>query len=474
MTTTAALQETQQKMKKPGARVNNAVQLDANRPIPFEYGGDTFNAVEGHGYIPFFAPNDNFFKVLLEARLLSVTNDACISTKRDYTLGEGWYITNLPEKQKVDAALEAWAKTINNKAESLNKLVAKCAGNWYTFGNIFIEVVRGSAGGKKFVKAYVHSPLECRLGKPNSEDIPEYVLKSKRFKENGIWFGSTESAIKIPIYNPLFPEKCWLKDGNVERTMLHIKNEYEGYEYYGMPSNVASLPQQVQEYEMVRYNLDDLENNMNPGGLVVLAGNVSQEEANKLGKAIIKQHTGKGKRGRWIVTASEAGIDGSKIEQFNTQKEGSFIEADKRTQEKIILANQWDALLAGLTDSGTMGKGNAYILNLFRLKYKTAIQPVQKVLIDEFINRLVAIADAWQGTKWGAYEFGLQTNTPLSILDSETTIDTWTVNEVREEAGLQPFPENDPRGKVLIGELKKGKQNVQAESTEKKGTDNDR
>ena len=437
--------------------VSNELTLDANNPIPFEYGGSSFTSINGTRYVPFFSPNDNFFSTLLEARLLSVTQNACITTKRDYTVGEGWQISNLKDGQAIDKNFEAWAAAVNNKNESLNKLIGKLAGNDLTFGNAFVEIVRGTAGGRKFIKVYLHSCLECRLANPDAEDICRSVIVSKKFKEQGIWYGSGNST-EIPLYDPLRPAASWKKDGKVERTMLHLKNEYEGYEYYGMPSNVSCLPQQVLEYETVRYNLDNLENNMQPGGVVVLQGNLTNGEANKLGRQLIKTHTGRGKRGRWVVLSSEQGINDSKIEKFNMQQDGSFLEMDRANQEKIILANQWDALLAGMQTGSALGKGNSYILSLFRIKYQTVIKPLQAKIVEGFLNPLLKIADEWQGSNWRAYDISLVTNTPVSILDSDSTLDTWTVDEVRKEAGLAEL--GGDKGKILFGELRKQNTNV--------------
>lgn len=436
--------------------VSNAVQLDPSNPIPIEYNGEAFAPFSGGGYTPFIGNDDRFANTLLEARLLSLTCNACVTTKKDYAIGEG--LTLIDSNQKTDAEFEKFLKSCNNKNESLNTISEKAFDNFFTFGNCYLEIVRGSAGGKKFIKAYLRSQLECRLDVADEDDRHHEVIISKRFKNNGI-ISIGDDDRRIKLFNPLFPSESWTKDvknKSIERTVIHIKNEVAGYESYGMPSNIASLPQQVQEYEMVRYNLDDLDNNMNPGGMLILKGNVSPEESTKIAKKIIQQHTGKGKRGRWVVISSEEGIDDGSVHQFNTQKEGSFLEMDRRVEEKIIFANGWDALLAGLSSGSSLGKGNNYILNLFKIKYKTVIEPVQRKVFQEMIAPLFTICDAWMGTKWSDYQLQFLTNTPLSIIETDDTMNAWTINEVREEAGLPPL--NDNRGDMLFSDFKNKKQ----------------
>ncbi len=440
-------------------KISNAVKLNAESPIPFEYGGIAFSALNGAKYLPFFAPDDRFFQTLLEARLLSVTQNACIHTKRNYCLGSGWTINNLATSKKIDPLFEAWAACINNKNETLNNIFTKAFGSHFCFGNTPVEIVRGTAGGKRFIKIYVRSPLECRLSLPNTEDSCEQVIISKHFKEKGIWYGlgkGSSGAITIPIYNALNKKNSWLKDGSVERTMLWIKNEMDGYSYYGLPSSISGLSQQVLEYEITRYNLDNLDNNMKPGGVILLQGNVTQEEANRLGKSIIHQHSGKGKRGRWIVMASEQGIESSKVEQLSVQQEGSFNELDHSATEKILFANEWDSVLAGLqhSSSNAMGKGNSYFLSVFKAKYNTVIKPAQEFILEQMLKPILSIYDEWMNTKWSSYNFSLQTNIPITAIDGTDSIDGMTVNEVRSAVGLPPL-EDKQKGNMLLIELRK-------------------
>lgn len=445
------------KSKKPP--ISNAVQLDAENPIPLQYGSGAFTHFNGGMYVPFLGSDDNFFNTLFEASILSTTHNACVNTKRNYCVGNGLINTDKAQDTMFEKFKKEVLISVNNKNQSLNKICSKAFGNHFRMGNTFIELVRGAVGGKKFVKAYVHIPQECRLSFPNAEDICENVYISKRFNKlaKGVFtLTGKETDIKIlPIYNAREPKKSWKMDENklVERTVIHIKNDIEGYDYYGVPSAIGSLQQQVIEGDSARYNIDNLDNNMNPSGMLVLQGSLTQAESNKIGLRIIKQHTGKGKRGRVVVVSSESGIENSNFFQYNTQKDGSYIELDRRVEEKIITANEWDALLAGISSTG-LGKGNSFLLSLFAIKNATVIKPAQNLIIDEFLTPFIKILDEHTGTKYSDIKLGLESSIPLSLLISDTTMDAWTIDEVRKLAGLEPCADTK-KGEMLLGELKK-------------------
>ncbi len=206
--------------------------------------------------------------------------------------------------------------------------------------------------------------------------------------------------------------KYWKQDGKVERTCIYFKNEIAGFDYYGLPSSVSSLLNQVLEYRGTRFNLDNVENNMVIGGAVFLSSSLSEAEATRIGNNIIKRHTGAGKQGRIAVIASEQSIADVKFVPFDTHKEGSYKEMDETCESKIIFANNWDSVLAGLQVPSSIGKGSGYLQEIYDQKYRTVIRPLINTLIEQMLNPLMEIADDWLGTKWTQETFDIQ---PIEI-----------------------------------------------------------
>ena len=443
--------------RKKGVAVSNQAELDVNNPIPFEYGGQAFAYLSGQRYIPFLYPHDDFFKTLLEAKTLSLTHNACIETKKQYCAGAG-----LCDKSGQDFSKEviAWLRRMNAKGESSDTLIKKAFGSFFTFGNAVIELVRFRVAGKAVLYVYVHNVREWRLAWPDKNGVVTAAMHSKLFLRQGI---TTSEQLKesrtVPLYdfsNPNSKKNWFTDDKGAERTVIWLKNDFDGYDYYGMPSSVSSLIYQVLEYKGARYNLDNFENNLVTGGILALRGNMGDEEASKIGKQIVKNHTGDGKRGRVMVVASEEGIAGSDYHQFNTNGEGSFLKFDENLTQKIIFANEWDAILAGISHQRSLGKGNTFLRTVYQIKKTTVIDPAQQFLIENVWTIIQQIAASWHLPDFGNYELDIKDIDPISILADVDPTPAVQVNEVRAALGLPKDPSE--KGKKYLGELKAAQQ----------------
>jgi len=435
------------KQAKPAAkkkvRVSNEIKLDPKTPIPFEYGGQAFSFIQGTRYIPFLPPHDNFAQQVLEARLLSDTNNACIITKKDYCAGTGFQDEDGTD---LDPKIIEWFDSINMKNEPVTEINKKIFEAFFTWGNVPIEVVKFSVAGKKQLFIYVHNLLEWRLGQEDADGFVNYAIQSKLFYRKGyLTADEIKKAKQLPIYNPRKSDADnWFKDEKgAYRTLIWYKNSVSGFPHYGMPSNIASMIHQILEYKGARYNLDNFENNMVVSALMALKGNLSQEEANRIGKQIINTHTGDGKRGRVVVVASEEGIDGSEFHSLDTHKDGSYTEADDKWMQKIILANQWDAILAGLISPSTMGKGAGFITKLLEIKQNTVIKPAQNDLITKVWKNLFKIAQEWLSLPFDKYKLSIANSIDISGLTDVDVTPAVQVNEVRKAKGLPEDPKMD-------------------------------
>ncbi|WPV66277.1 hypothetical protein [Chitinophaga sp. LS1] len=350
---------------------------------------------------------------------------------------------------------------MNKKNEPASTLVEKNFEDFFTWGNVPIELVRFTSAGQKYFFVYVHNFLEWRLGVPDDDDIITYAIQSKLFLRQKGYLTADEikRAKKLPLYNPRQSEKeNWFKDENgVQRTLIWHKNPVSGFSYYGLPSAIAGMIYQILEYKGARYNLDNFDNNMVVSALLALKGNLSQQEADRIGKKAIQTHTGDGKRGRVMVVASEEGIEGSDLHTFDTAKDGSFSESDDKWTQKIILANEWDAVLAGIQSSSTMGKGSGFLTKIIEHINKTVILPAQQDLMDNVWTTIFKVAGEWMGWDLSKYKLAIKSNVDISGLTDVDITPAVTVNEVREAKGLPDDPTE--KGSMYLGELKGKQQN---------------
>lgn len=439
------------KAKSKRTPVTNEVKLDPKRPIPFE-NGQSFSYINNSHYIPFLGTKDNFAQDLLEARLLSTTHNACIITKKDYCAGSGFQDN---KGKELDQPVVDWFSSMNLKNEPVTEINKQIFESYFTYGNCPIEVVRVSVGSKKDLFIYAHNFLEWRLCPENEDGIITHAVQSKLFLRENVVI--TEEDIKksktLPIYNPRNKDKDnWYKDKNgVERTLIWYKHSISGYPHYGLPSAISSMIFQLLEYKGARYNLDNFDNSMVVSALLALKGNLSQEEADRIGRKAINTHTGDGKRGRVMVVASEEGIEGSDFHTFDTHKEGSYNEADDKWTQKIILANQWDAVLAGIISSSTLGKGAGFVTKILEIKQNTVINPAQKDLMDKVWKHIFTIASDWLGIDFKQYDLDIKNAIDISGLTDVDITPAVQVNEVRMAKGL---PEDPSKNGVYMSEMK--------------------
>lgn len=451
--------------KKAGI-ATNAITLDAANPIPIEFNSQVFVSLKGKRYVPFLNPIDHFAQLLTEASTLSLTTKSCIESKAKYCLGKGVMLTGEKGKtaEEADKDFQLWCRNVNRDGQSFNDILNQYFLNKLTSGNAYVQIVRTELGGRRDVKLYVRNYLDCRLAFPDEDDHIDSVYISKYFRKLGIWFPGTNKTEEIALYTGNMFDTNWTQDEKGFRhSIIHLKHYTSGYDYYGMPSNLASLPQQILEYKAARYNLDNFENNMVIGGVVVVKGPMSDDEARKFGKDLIYSHTGDGKHGRWLIVSKAEGMpEGVEIKEFQKNKDGDFIEFDTRNSEKIYIANHWNKLLCGGSENKNIGSGNsAYIRSVFDLAKTEVIEPEQTYAIEKLIKPILDICSEWMGKDWNRYEPEFKQISPLSFLGDLSVNSLLTVDEGRKEINKPALGTED--GSKLITTVGKAPQPTKPE-----------
>lgn len=418
--------------------VQNKLHLDADEPVPINFSGDLFRYARDKRYIPFLGNDDNFANVLLEARINSSTQMACIDSISRCLIGKGLAVQDIEEPNKD---FMNWTKNVNSKRQTLSEALIQAIDGERCFGNQFIEIKRGKVGSVKYLKIYNHSMLFCRLKSMPDFTEPNAVILSKLIAKSGYQMLGKKDALEIPLWNNSKIEKgqVWKStgNGNEESTMIHFKNEVSAIENYGVPASISSLRYQILEAKAAQYNIDNFDNNMILGGILSFKSGMTQTEAEEAASDILMTHVGSGKNGRIAVIASEEGLEDAKFTPFNTQKEGSYVEYDKRVEEKIICSNNWDSVLAGINRSSTLGNGSQYIRSIWDVKDASLIHPLRTKLIEKVIKPIAEIYADWFGApELLNYEWKLQTSMPFSYMADLDPNKFFMVNEARDKAGL--------------------------------------
>lgn len=451
--------------------VNNLIKLDPENPLPIQYGGNSFSIIRGKKFIPFLGRDNNLPNLLLEARLTSPTQDGCISSIASSVCGNGLYVLEV-EPEAVDPDFTEWMKSVNNCQDSFDDILHDAIEGEREQGNQFIEVVKGTFNRKPFMKVYLHPFQYCRFAELEPDQYyPSHVIISKLFAKRGSRI-RIDDADRVPLYSPnkLDQAKCWVKDeqGNL-RTMLHFKNAKQGVDYYGLPASIAGLRYQVIEGKTAQYNIDNLENNMILGGMLMFKSAMTEAEALANADRIMLSHIGAGKTGRIAVISSENGLDDVKFEKYDTKNDGSYTDLDRRTEKKIIACNNWHEILIGLNEStGSLGNGSGYIRSVWDTKEASLLNPLRRKLTDKLVVPLARIyAEVYSKPEVAQYKFWFNTAMPFSFLGDIDPEQFMKVNEARELAGLDT---DDAVKEKYLSEMTSNKNNnVQNQPTPQKG-----
>lgn len=432
-------------------QISNVMKLDARHPIPIDNNEQAYSLLNNVSYLPFLAPKDRFGQMLLESRLLSNTNNACIRTKKDYCAGAGFQDV---KGKKLDQTIVDWFTSMNLKGQPLVKINKKIFEDFFTWGNMPIQLVRFTVGTERKFFVYPQNFLEWRLAKPNEDDIVENAVQSKLFLRQYNGFITREQLAKglnLPIYNSNKTDReNWKRDSTgAERTLIWYSNEMSGMPYYGLPENIAALIYCMLEYKSARFDYDLLENDLVAATVLALKGSVSPDEARRIAKDLVATYAGDGNRGRTLVVASEEGIEGSDVHKLETEREGSYVQADDKWTQKIIWANNWDATLAGLVSPSTLGKGSGFITKLLENKLNFVIKPLQQDLMDNVWKVIFKLAQEWiPGLAFDQYELEFKNQIDISGLTDVDITPAVTRNEVRKAKGMRE--DTSSRGKQYL------------------------
>ena len=441
--------------------VTAEVEYDQNNPIPLELENVFGFSPGGNKFIPFFNGTDSFYGYnaffinILKGRLESNTLNSCIVSKTKYTIGDGIFISNGVDREgKKDPLWTDFKARANVDGKSFNTVLKEIINTLNTFGNCCIEIVKGEIGGKRFLFVYCKNILDCRKSWPDENNVSNAVVISRWFRSPKVLNLTQRFNIRIPFYRSGLGNKTkyWLQDAmaksdpdkegsvlvgdvpspgiKVWRTAIWMKDDFPGYDHYGLPTWLPALLHGKLENEGANYNLDMFNNNMNPGGMMLMNGSLSQPELDTFSRKLNKQYIQKGEKGKILFVQSEEG-KGS-YTPFPTQKEGSYIELSKYSSEELISANEWDGALIGKTEKGTLGKGGSFLKELYQQKIKTVIKPRQKQIKDEFLIPLCEIADSWLGTNWGSFDLDIA----ISDIFDDTTDASTTVTGITAFMGI--------------------------------------
>ena len=360
--------------------------------------------------------SDNLFPQAISAlNRQSPVHRGILNNKVIYTQGGGFSFN------ENNVKLKAFVEKANSKNESLIKVIAKNITDKYHSGNSYIEVVKG----KGYVNIYHKDYTTARIGKDRT-DIKLY---------QGDWSKIVleKDLATIPIY-PKFK-----KDGNAERSIIHIKSYEAGFVDYGVADWIAAMDAAGICYKTNKWNLSRLDNSFVGSGILLVEGNFNgAKERKELKTKILKEFTGEGKQGKLMVAVRQLGEGGKSAQSiftpFNDVKDADWLSLHKQSIQDLIISHNWFRSLSGLAESGQLGN-TQQIRNEYQIALNTVISIEQKIFLEEIKKILQNEAQI------DASSLAFINKPPISIADLIDVKNVLTEDEQRALLGYAPKKE---------------------------------
>lgn len=360
--------------------------------------------IKSKEYIPF--GTDNLYPQALAALYRkSVPLRGIIDSKVSYVKAAGFQVD-----EKDLKGLE-FIKKVNLKNQSLTTVYSRYLTDKFFSGNSYLEIVTNTK--KDFLYIYHTQTVKCRLSNTGESVLihPNWELYKK--------------GDKLTKEIPLYPK--FKSEGSIKRSMVHVTDYEPDFDYYGVPKYISALDSAAIGYKTNKWNVSRLDNSFQSSGVLVIDGQMSDDDAKALKTEFKKEMLGEGNQGKVLMIIKKLGGEGTEYTPINSNSEGDWIELHNQSNDDLIIANGWKKSLAGISES--TGFDTKRILNDYQVMKSTFI-------LDEQNNFIELIQGIAKDFNIDLSTLSIKNTPPISLL-TELTADRFVKKwEARREAGL--------------------------------------
>jgi len=334
----------------------------------FDFGEIELPVASERSYEDFVAyGDDNLFPIaLINSWLQSPIHNAIATGIVQMITGDS--ITF--DKKVLD--VEAFARRVNKKGETLDDLINKTAFDLYLHG-YFGWVIIWNAARTKIVELY-HTPAEqIRSGKVNKEtnEVDDFYIswdwsdyRKKRFKPQ-----------RIKAYDPT--------DRSEAKQMMFVKQYRPNQYYYSTPSYIGGINWILLDNRIGEFHLNNIENGFFPSSIVqFFNGEPPQEEKRRIERNFMDKFTGKRSSKMVFVynNNQEQKVAFETYEPAGIEKR--FRDLMPEVSKNIMIAHRVPSpLLFGIRDSGGLGNNAEELESSSLLMNKMVVIPLQNIIL---------------------------------------------------------------------------------------------
>ena len=264
----------------------------------------------------------------------------------------------------ISCNLPRFEKTVNKNGDTINDIIQRISTDYLIFGGFALQVIRNSIG-----------------------EITELYwidfTKIRSDKKNGVFFYSEDwcksyGRVKYIIY-PKFNEN----DSNPTSILYYKGNKTRGT--YPVPLYNAAITSCELEKKINEFHLNEISNNFLTSKIINFNSGIPDDDLkNEIERNINEKFSGSENAGRLLISFnankdSETTITDIPMDDFADRYEALH----KRSREQIFTAFRATPNLFGLMTE-TTGFNEQEFAEAFKLYNRTAVKPIQKVIVDTF------------------------------------------------------------------------------------------
>lgn len=391
-------------------------------PLLNLFKSDFIDLGNSQDFIPFGEDN------LLPRQIVQLSREVAVhrsilNSKAFYIAGKGFTST--------DKKLSEFIISVNNDFEDLRDVMYKVIFDELNIGNAFFEVVTNK--NKSFLQCYHQDASKCRLSVDATNVIIHPDWESYKGKKD-------KNKITLPVY-PRFK-----KEGNLYRSIVHIKQYEPEFFYYGLPTWYAGLKSVIISGLTDEWNKNRLENQFNASGLLIIPGVNDTTEAEALQTEFENFSGANSKKSSKLIIqylkdlAPSQSSQAAQYLQFAQNEDGSWMELYNLSHTHLLSIHNWFKSLCSFYVDST-GFDTNRIINEYEIALNTTISFYQS----KYIRLLSRI---FKEFNYNPDSLQFINESPISRLNPVKYI--W---EIRREQGLE-FDKTDPRQQLFFVELK--------------------
>ena len=358
--------------------------------------------------IPFGADNKFPQAVSLITRK-SPVHRSIVYWKTKFQVGDS-YLCNDPK-------VAEFIKNVNTKGESLRNVDRRLKFDWNTGGNAYMKITKYKGG---FNIDHIDWTT-CRVKDVDKSDnkVAGILIHPNWDKE----FYTRDLTVDIPLY-PNFDR--------LGQSIVHFKDYEPEYTYYGVPCWVAAMDVAAIGWKTNKWNISRLDNSFRPSGVLLIQGNISDEEGKKLLAKMEEQKTGEDNTGKVLTILQESGSDATTtFTEFTTNDDGDWTRLHTQASKDLVSAHNWQKSLCNQTEAVAIGN-TTLIRNEYGLAL-VAIKDDQSIFMEKWVKVFKEVGNL------DASSLSYVNKNPAPITDLLDPKLIMLVTEQRAAFGLSPF-----------------------------------